>query len=66
VRVAPRQQGPGPHAGKIGNPADGDAVAVDASAVPLAAPGTGVGLVSNAAWDWAGVSDRILSTYCLS
>jgi hypothetical protein len=62
----PRQHGPGPHAGRIGNATDGDAVAVDARPVALPAPGTDVGIVPNAARNWAGVSDRIPSTYCLS
>ena len=59
------QQGPGPHAGRIGNATGGDPVAVDGAAPPTA-PGTDFGLVPNAAWNWAGVSDRIPSTYCLS
>ena len=46
--VAPRQQGPGPHAGRIGNATDDDAVAVDAWAVPLRTAGTDVSLVPNA------------------
>ena len=64
--VAPRQHGPGPHAGRIGNATDGDAVEVDAGAVPGPAPGTDAKLAPNAARNWAGVSDRIPSTYCLS
>jgi hypothetical protein len=65
VPVAPRQHGPGPHPGRIGKATEDDVVAVDAGA-PLPAPGTAVGLVPNAARTWAGVSDRIPRTYCLS
>jgi hypothetical protein len=64
VLLAPRQHGPGPHAGRIGNLGDADFAALRTGVlwVPPCWTG-GVGLVPNAAQTWSGVSDAIPCTY---
>ena len=64
--AAPRQQGPGPHAGRIGNVTTDVIGAVVRWVALLPASASGARLVPNAARSWAGESARIPSTYCRS